>query len=126
MVKKKKELIELKNEKTVNLIKLSDKSLNTIAKESNMSLKELQSLIDGYDRSLELKLDYDKKERKDIKDLFLDVEKGLKNLMEEAKSVNLPERSYKEYAQVFDGQKWVGSPKKLGSKSFITQKDINI
>lgn len=125
MGKKKRKLIDLKNEQIVNLIKLSDKSLNTIAKENNMSLKELQSLIDEYDKSLEAKLEYDKEERLEVKGLFLIIEKGLKKLRKETKSINLPDRSNKEYAQVFDGEKWVGSPKKLGRESFITQKDMN-
>lgn len=102
----KKKEIKLKNTKIVNLIRLSDKSLNTIAKENNMSLKELQSLIDEYDRSLELKLEADKKERKDIKDLHLNIDKGLKELRELARE--LPDRDYyKVYAQVFDGEKWI-------------------
>lgn len=123
--KKNRKTIELKNEQLVNLIKLSDKSLNMIAEENNMSLKELQSLIDEYDKSLELRMEEDKKERKEVKNLFFLIDEDLKKLRKEIKSINLPDRNNKEYAQVFDGEKWVDSPKKLGSESFITQKDMN-
>ena len=71
-----------------------------------MSLKELQFLIDEYDKSLELKLEADKKERKAIKDLHLDIDKGLKELRGHAHT--LPDRDYnKVYAQVYDGEKWI-------------------
>lgn len=100
--------VELKNESIVNLIRLSDKSLNAIAKENNMSLEMLQSLIDEYDKSLELKLEEDKKERKEIRELFLEIEKGLANLRKEAENCELPDRDYnKVYAKVFDGEKWI-------------------
>ncbi len=106
--KKEKKAIELKNEQIVNLIKFSDKSFNTIAKENNISIEILQSLIDEYDKSLELKLEEDKKERKEIKELFLEIEKGLLDLEKEAKDCELPDRNYnKVYAKVFDGEKWI-------------------
>ena len=106
--KKEKKAIELKNEQIVNLIKFSDKSFNTIAKENNISIEILQSLIDEYDKSLELKLEEDKKERKEIKELFLEIEKGLLDLGKEAKDCELSDRNYnKVYAKVFDGEKWI-------------------
>ena len=103
----KKKEIELKNEKIWNLITQSDIPLHIIANETNISIGDLQSLIDEYHESLELKLEEDKKERKKIKELFLDIENGLENLKKEAESIEDLPRSSKKYAFVFNGEKWI-------------------
>jgi len=108
MRKKKEKDMEIKNEQLIKLIILSDKDLNTIAKENNLSFEEFESLINEFHKSLDLKLESDKKERKEVKDSYLAIEKGLEKLRKEAESINLPDRDFtKNYAQVFDGEKWI-------------------
>lgn len=106
-MKEKKEKIELKNEKILNLITHSDLSLHIIADESNISLEDLQSLIDEYHKSLDLKLEEDKKERKKIRELFFDIEKELEKRRKEVQSIKHLPRSSKKYASVFNGEKWI-------------------
>nr|BDI55042.1 MAG: hypothetical protein [uncultured archaeon] len=98
---------ELKNEKILNLITQSDLPLHIIAKETNISFEDLQSLIDEYHKSLDLKLEEDKKERKKIKELFFDIEKELEKRRKEVQSIKHLPRSSKKYASVFNGEKWI-------------------
>lgn len=107
MTKEKNEKIELKNEKMMELIAQSNISLHIIADESNMSLESLQSLVDEYHKSLELKLEEDKKERKKLKELFLDIKKESEKRRKEVESIKPTERSSKKYASVFNGEKWI-------------------
>lgn len=111
--------IEIKNKEIVKLIYQSDKSLNTIAKESNMTIKEVQSLIDEHHNSLDLKMEQDKQKRKDIKAFFLNFKKGLKELRDSMPNLP-PGPPPKNYCKINIGGKWVNPEvKRLGPHSFV-------
>lgn len=104
--------IELKNENTIMLIFQSDKSLWTIAKETNTTVEELQAIIDEYHDSLDLLLEQDKQKRKDAKKLFQEIEIGLKEFRESKANLPIGEEPKKNYClENIDG-KWV-APKPL-------------
>ena len=123
MPKKRKQLeypeIEIKNKEIVKLIYQSDKSLNTIAKGCNMTINEVQSLIDEHHNSLNLKMEQDKQKRKDLKVFFLNFKKGLKKLRDAMPNLP-PGPPPKNYCEVNIGGKWVNPKvKPLGPQSFV-------
>lgn len=124
--RKKKDTItfrELANEELVKIIYNSEKYIETLAEESNIPIGEVNILLKEYDNSLDLRMEQFKEEINKTKNLFLEAKEGLKLLKTQMSDIESSEpKPLKNYCEVFDGEKWVGSPKKLGTKSFIIQK----
>ena len=108
----------------VKMIYNSEKSIEKIAEESTSSVEEIKSLLKEYDNALELRMEQFKDKIGKTKKFFLEIEEGLKSLITQMPNIEGSESTnLKSYCEVFDGEKWVDTPKKLGKNSFIIQKD---
>ena len=124
MIRKRKQSeypeIKIPNEEFITVIYKLNFNLDEIAKAKKMTIDELYDSFDKYHNSLVLKLEQDKQKRKDIKALFLNIKKGLKELRESMP--NLPPRDLppKNYCEVNLAGKWViPELKPLGRQSFV-------
>lgn len=123
--RKKKDIvnyIELPHEEIIKMIYNSEKSIETLAKESNISVEKIKIILKEYHNALDLRMEQFKEEISKTKNIFLEAKEGLKLLISQMPDIECSEPIRRNYCEVFDGEKWVGSPKKLGSKSFIIQK----
>jgi len=96
----------------------------TMVKEENF--EAFCKIFDEYHESLDKKMEQDKQDRKDLRELFKNIELGLKELREESKPLPLEDLPKRDYVKVNIGGKWVNTkPKRLGQFSIIEQVDKN-
>lgn len=125
MAKKKDKIgsSEIKNETIVEIIYKSEKYIETLAKETNYSIDEINILLGEYHNSLDLRMEQFKEEISKTKNDLLAGIEGLKLLKKQIPKMDYSKlEPMKNYCEVFNGEKWVGSPRKLGLKSIIIQK----
>ena len=117
--------ITIPNEEFIVAVTRLDFPLNEIAKARNMTPDELNALYDEYHHALDLKLEQDKQKRKDLKIFYLNLEKGLKELIESMP--NYPPLEISEnHCEINIAGKWVVPELKLmGTQSFISSKPFD-
>ena len=102
----------------------SDEIFETMLNEKN--IETFTRIFEEYHESLDKKMEQDKQDRKDLRELFKNIELSLKELREESKPIPLDDLPKKDYVKVNIGGKWVNTkPKRLGQFSIIEQVDKN-